>query len=182
MAIPGRRSDTASRLVHAPAKVVYDAFASADSLERWLPPAGMHGNVLEYDFRPGGRYRIELRYDDATRRGKSTAGSDISSGRFVEIEPGRLVRQSVEFESDDPAFSGEMVMTWSFETARGGTMVGIVASNVPAGISSADHQAGLDSSLSNLARFVERDAQPAPSEGQPPHAGTEAWGASGRSR
>jgi hypothetical protein len=29
----------------------------------------MTGRALEYDFRDGGRYRIELRYDDGTAAG-----------------------------------------------------------------------------------------------------------------
>lgn len=150
-----RRSDSASRLIRASAGDVYGAFASAASVMQWLPPEGMGGRALEYDFSEGGRYRIELRYKDPTATGKSTNDSDISAGQFTELVPGRLVRQTVEFESDDPAFSGEMVSTWTFDAEPHGTRVSVVADNVPAGISEADHQAGLDSSLSNLARFVE---------------------------
>lgn len=62
--------------------------------------------------------------------------------------------QSVEFESADAAFSGEMTMTWSFEPESAGTRVTITADNVPAGIGKADHDEGLRSSLENLARYV----------------------------
>ena len=125
---------------------------------QWLPPSGMSGRALEYDFRDGGRYRIELRYEGgmATMSGKTTGGTDITRGRFVELVPGRRIVQSVEFESSDQAFSGEMTMTWSFEPAPEGAMVTVTADNVPSGISKADHDAGLRSSLDNLARFVER--------------------------
>ncbi len=88
--------------------------------------------------------------------GKTTGGSDITLGRFVELVPGRRIVQSVEFESSDRAYSGEMTMTWSFEPAPEGAMVTVTADNVPGGISKADHDAGLRSSLDNLARFVER--------------------------
>jgi len=70
--------------------------------------------------------------------------------------PGRRIKQSVEFESSDPAFTGEMTMTWSFDTAADGTIVTVTADNVPNGISKADHDAGLRSSLENQAAFVER--------------------------
>ena len=119
----------------------------------------MTGRVLEYDFRDGGRYGIELRYEDGTSTsGKTTGDTDVTRGRFVELVPGRRIVQSVEFESTDSAFSGEMTMTWSFEPAPAGTMVTVTADNVPSGISEADHDAGLRSSLDNLARFLEPSA------------------------
>jgi uncharacterized protein YndB with AHSA1/START domain len=152
-----RRSDTASRVIAASPDTIYQAFAHAASLMQWLPPAGMSGRALEYDFRDGGRYRIELRYEDGTSTpsGKTTDRTDISKGRFLELVPGRRITQSVEFESSDPAFAGEMTMTFSLEPAAEGTMVTVTADNVPGGISKADHDAGLRSSLDNLAGFVE---------------------------
>ena len=62
--------------------------------------------------------------------------------------------QSVEFESADLAFAGEMVVTWSFEALPAGTRVTVTAENVPPGITQADHDAGFRSSLGNLARFL----------------------------
>ena len=112
---------------------------------------------LEYDFREGGRYRIELRYDEkmSTRSGKTTDRTDITNGRFLELLPGRRIKPSVTFKSSDPAFADEMTMTWSFDTAPDGTTVTITADNVPHGISKSDHDAGLRSSLEKLAAFVE---------------------------
>ena len=49
-----------------------------------------------------------------------------------------------------------MTMTWAFDSAHGGTTVTVTADNVPSGITKADHDAGLRSSLENLAAFVER--------------------------
>ena len=154
----GRRSDAATRVIGAPPDKIYQAFASAASLMEWLPPSGMSGQALEYDFREGGGYRIELRYDEkmSTESGKTTDRTDITNGRFLELLPGRRITQSVEFESSDPAFAGDMTLTWSFDTAPEGTTVTVTADNVPNGISKADHDAGLRSSLENLAAFVER--------------------------
>jgi hypothetical protein len=55
-----RRTDTASRLIGASTHKIYQAFVQQAALMSWLPPSGMSGRVLEYDFREGGRYRIEL--------------------------------------------------------------------------------------------------------------------------
>ncbi len=114
--------------------------------------------MLEYDFREGGRYRMELRYENrlGAGSGKTTSQTDITQGRFLELVPGQRIKQSVEFESSDSLFSGEMIMTWSFEAASEGSMVTITADNVPVGISKADHDAGLRSSLDHLADFVEQ--------------------------
>jgi len=151
-----RRSDTASRVIDAPPDTIYQAFASAASLMQWLPPSGMTGRALEYDFSEGGRYGIELQYVDAMRKesGKSTSSSDISTGHFLELVPGRRITQSVEFESRDPAFAGTMTITWTFEPGPGGTTVTVTADNVPPGISKVDHHAGLRSSIDNLVVFV----------------------------
>lgn len=151
-----RRTDSASLVIAAAPEAVYAAFADGDTLMAWLPPAGMSGRALEYDFREGGRYRIELTYGDAMPGsvGKSSARSDICAGRFLSLVPGERVVQSVEFESQDPAFAGEMTMTWSFEPSGSGTRVTVTAENVPPGISPADHDAGLRSTLANLARYA----------------------------
>lgn len=150
----GTRTDTASRLIAAAPAAVHRAFVDPEALMRWLPPEGMSGRALLFEPREGGRYRIALTYE-GEGTGKTSAKTDITSGRFLALEPGRRIVQSVVFESDDPAFAGEMIMSWSFEPAPGVTEVTVTAENVPAGISAEDHEAGLASSLENLARFVE---------------------------
>ena len=122
---------------------------------QWLPPPGMRGRALEYDFREGGRYEIELVYEDESGDyGKTTGQSDVSRGKFLTLEPGRRIVQSVQFESDDPAFGGEMRLTWSLEPVDGGTRVTVVAENVPPGISARDHEQGLNASLKNLTQLL----------------------------
>jgi hypothetical protein len=64
--------------------------------------------------------------------------------------------QEVDFESDDPAYAGTMTMTWTLTPAADGTLVEIRADDVPAGISQADHAAGMASSLDHLAGYLER--------------------------
>jgi uncharacterized protein YndB with AHSA1/START domain len=151
-----RRTDTASRIVAANLDAVYRAFSTAEALMAWLPPGGMTGRALAYDFREGGRYRIELAYDESARAvtGKTTARSDVTTGRFLTLVPRARIVQTVAFESDDSAFGGQMRMTWSFDAVPGGTRVTITAENVPPGITKADHDEGLRASLENLARYL----------------------------
>jgi len=143
--------------IAASPQAIYAAFSAPQKLMAWLPPGGMTGRALEYDFRPGGRYRIALTYDASAPAGvgKTADRTDVSAGRFVALEPARTIVQSVAFESADAALAGEMIITWSFEPTPAGTRVTVTAENVPAGISQADHDAGLRSSLQNLARFCQ---------------------------
>jgi uncharacterized protein YndB with AHSA1/START domain len=140
---------------------IYEAFVDASALMAWLPPQGMTGRVLELEPREGGRYRIELAHGEGApeNSGKTAGKTDVSKGHFVEMVPGRRIKQSVEFESSDAAFAGNMIMTWAFDAAPDGTLVRVTAENVPSGISKQDHDAGMRSSLENLARFVERPSR-----------------------
>jgi hypothetical protein len=63
--------------------------------------------------------------------------------------------QAVDFVSDDPAFAGTMTMTWDVVPDGDATRVVITAADVPAGISPEDHTVGMQSSLANLAGFLE---------------------------
>jgi hypothetical protein len=74
----------------------------------WLPPKGMSGRAQLFEPWEGGRYRIELRYESAAPpggKGKTGAHSDVSAGRFLVLEPGRRVVQSVGFETQDPQYA-----------------------------------------------------------------------------
>jgi uncharacterized protein YndB with AHSA1/START domain len=150
------RTDTASMFIAASPERVFAALVDPDALVRWLPPKGMSGRFEHVDARPGGSYRLILTFDDtSTGSGKSTADSDVVDARFVEIVDGVRVVQAIDFASDDPAFAGTMTMTWDVAAVDGGTRVDITADDVPSGISAEDHATGLNSSLANLAGFLE---------------------------
>lgn len=132
------RLHTATPLIHAPAPALAEAFATAESFMAWLPPKGMTGRALEYEYREGGRHGIELTCR-AGAAGKTSAQTDVTAGRFLALEPGRRMIMSVAFDSADPAFAGEMIMTWTFDPAPDGTQVTITAEHVPSGTSAEDH-------------------------------------------
>jgi uncharacterized protein YndB with AHSA1/START domain len=141
----------------APPERVYAALVEPDALIAWLPPEGMSGRFERFDARPGGSYRMVLTYADASGApGKATADSDIVEGRFLDVVPGALVVQAVDFVSDDPAYAGTMTMTWEVTAVDAGTRVEVRADDVPDGIAAEDHAAGLASSLANLAAYLER--------------------------
>jgi uncharacterized protein YndB with AHSA1/START domain len=134
----------------------FAALSSPDALAAWLPPAGMSGRFERFDLREGGSYRLVLTYDDASDApGKTSADEDVSEVRITRIVPGERIVQDIDFESDDPAFRGTMRMEWSLRSVDEGTIVEIVARNVPHGVRARDHAAGLTSSLANLAAHLE---------------------------
>jgi uncharacterized protein YndB with AHSA1/START domain len=149
------RTDRASRLILAPPDRVYRALVDPALVVQWLPPKGARGAVDAFDPRPGGAFCITLMFGDSHTQGKSTSTSDVVKGQFVALEPNRHVTQSFEFESSDPAFSGTMTMTWTLTPHADGTVLAVTAENVPAGIRAEDHEAGIASSLANLAALIE---------------------------
>ena len=152
-----QRTDKASRVIHAPPKTVYDAFVHPESFVSWLPPEGMKGQVYEFDARAGGTYHMALTYLEAdyASAGKTSDNVDVVRGTFLELVPGERIDQSIKFESDDPAYAGEMTMTWLLTAVPEGTLVATICENVPPGIDQHAHESGMRSTLENLAAFVE---------------------------
>lgn len=146
--------DEASRTIGAEADAVWRALTDAHLVARWMPPNDMTGEVDAYDVRPGGAYRMTLRYA-SSGQGKSTSDADIVEGRFVEVTPPHRLVQTADFVSDDAAFAGTMTMTWMLRAVGDDTEVTVQATGVPPGISPEDHAEGLASTLANLAALVQ---------------------------
>jgi uncharacterized protein YndB with AHSA1/START domain len=149
------RTDRGSRRIEAEPGRIYQAMTDPQAIVSWRPPKGMKGEMLAFDAREGGAYRMALIYEDQSIQGKSSSNVDVVEGRFQEFVPGKRMVEVVTFESDDPAFAGEMTITTTLTPIPGGTEVQIVCENVPSGISAADHEAGLTSTLQNLATYTE---------------------------
>jgi len=150
------RVDRASRLIFAPRERIYQAFVDGNAIAKWLAPAGANAVVEECDPTPGGSFCMTLFFtrNDRTKR-KTSEISDTVDGRFLTLAPPSLIEQEFDFVSDDPMFAGTMKMTWTFTEVLQGTMVEVAAANVPGGIHPEEHQAGMSSSLKNLAGYVE---------------------------
>ncbi|OGU37976.1 MAG: ATPase [Hydrogenophilales bacterium RIFOXYA1_FULL_63_33] len=151
-----KRVDSASKLIFASASRIYQAFATRNAMETWLPPQGMTGRMVNFAFREGGAYRMRLTYNEPQHvAGKTSADADEVEVRFVKLVEGERIEQAVTFNSEDSAFSGEMRITWILEPLTDGTLVTVSCENVPPGIRQEDHKAGLMSTLNNLASFAE---------------------------
>lgn len=152
-----KRIDKASKIIHALPATIYKAFATQKALQTWLPPSDMEGKVTEFSFQQGGGYQMRLTYTVAEHTaGKTTENSDEVIVRFIRLLPNEQIEQAVMFASEQDEFKGEMKMTWTFEEREGDTLVTVSCVDVPDGIRPEDHEGGLNLSLENLAKFVER--------------------------
>ncbi len=153
---PDKRTDTASAIIRSAPQVIYRAFLDPEAVAAWRPPKGMTCHV--YDFNPfeGGSFRMSFDYTTTHHEvaGKTSDHADIFHGRFLELVPDKRIVELVEFESGDPAFAGEMIITTTLVPVSGGTEVTFTAGNVPAGIRPEDHHKGMMSTLENLAEFT----------------------------
>lgn len=55
-----------TRLFAASRRAVFDAFAEPDQLKHWWGPHGFTNTVPEFDFRPGGKWRIVMTASNGT--------------------------------------------------------------------------------------------------------------------
>jgi uncharacterized protein YndB with AHSA1/START domain len=150
-------STRTARIIKARPEKVYGAFMDPAALANWLPPGEMTGKIHAFDGRAGGGYRMSLFYPESERkfRGKTADREDMVTVRFVELIPGRKIIEAVTFQSDDPAFSGEMRIAVTFKAVASGTKVTFDCTNIPPGLRPEDNEAGTRLSLDQLARFVE---------------------------
>ena len=153
-----KRTDQAVRVIQASPEVIYRAFLDPKAVPKWRPPKGMVCRIYAFNPEQGGNFRMSFGYVEENHevQGKTSEHEDIFHGHFETLVPDRLIVESVEFESDDPAFGGTMTIKTSLVPLQEGTEVTIICKNVPDGIKQEDHFAGMYSTLDNLAEFVKQ--------------------------
>ena len=125
-----------------------------DARTVWLPPRGMTGHFTWFDARAGVATGWCSPTTIPATSGKSHDNADVVEVRFTAVAEPHEVVEEADFVSDDPAFAGTMTMTWSLEAVDAGTLVTITATDVPDGISSADHAEAFASTLDNLETWL----------------------------
>jgi uncharacterized protein YndB with AHSA1/START domain len=84
------REIVSARLVDASREKVFKAFADPTHLARWWGPSGFRNTFEEFDFRPGGIWRLTMHGPDGTDYPNRSVFLDIQ-------EPSRIV-----FEHESP--------------------------------------------------------------------------------
>jgi uncharacterized protein YndB with AHSA1/START domain len=144
-----------SKFISAPRERIYDTLLDPTAVGRWKVPTGMTCQVHEFNASEGGAVRISLTYDAPDRAGKTQGRTDTYHGRFVRLVPNELVVEADEFETDDPALRGEMIITIRLSDAGDGTELVAVHAGLPEAVSPADNELGWQESLARLAALVE---------------------------
>src|SRR5438874_9283217 len=107
-----------SRNIKASKEAIYRAFTNPEALAIWLAPNTMTGKVHHFDLRIGGGYQMSLFYKNREddKNGKTAGNEDRFTARFIELTPFTKIIQAINFESDKPEFSGEMIMEITIES------------------------------------------------------------------
>lgn len=146
-----------SKVINATAETIYKAFTDPIALEVWQAPGDMTAKVHNFDLRVGGGYEMSLFYPDSEKvmKGKTRGKEDRFTAKFIELIQNKKIVQTVNFESPNPDFSGEMIIEITFEPIEKGTNVTYFFKNIPKGIRPEDNEAGTISTLEKLAHYVE---------------------------
>ena len=119
------RSTRNSKLIRASRERLYRAFTDPKALAVFLAPGEMTAKVHSFDLSVGGGYQMSLFYPPSEKesRGKTSEKEDRFTARFVELTPPKRIVEAVTFDSEDPAFSEEMIMEIDPANLPGGAIV-----------------------------------------------------------
>jgi uncharacterized protein YndB with AHSA1/START domain len=145
--VRGEYSVSVRREIAAPAEQLFDAWLDADSLAKWMKPAGTREARAETDPREGGVFRIVMVDDES---------SVEHSGTYREIDrPRRLV-----FTWSSPATRyRDSIVTVTFHPSSNSTVVEIHQVGLPDEDARASHQAGWSDILRELDRSIHSETE-----------------------
>lgn len=146
MSTPTTNTVRLHRVLRARPERVYRAFIDPDAMVKWLPPHGFTGRVHHLEAKVGGTYRMSF-------TNFNTGSSHSFGGRFLELQPGELIRHTDGF--DDPNLPGEMQTTIRLTPVFCGTALEITQEGIPSMIPVEACYLGWQESLVLLAQLVE---------------------------
>jgi uncharacterized protein YndB with AHSA1/START domain len=84
------RTLTLKKVFNAPVKLVWEAWTQSDHIVQWWAPKGMKINVVEHDFRVGGKWKYSMPMPDGNQF--------ISDGEYLEIVEFKKIVTSANFK------------------------------------------------------------------------------------
>ena len=84
------RTLTIKKVFNAPVKLVWDAWTNAKHVVQWWAPKGMKIEVLEHDFKVGGKWKYSMPMPDGSLF--------ISEGSYLEIVPYKKIITTADFK------------------------------------------------------------------------------------
>jgi uncharacterized protein YndB with AHSA1/START domain len=147
------------RHINASPERVYNLLLDANAVQRWKVPDGMSSKIHIFEPRQGGKFRVSLTYNSADSQGKTSAHTDTYHGYFASLQPNASVVEKMQFETTDPAMSGEMTITYTLSRSGSGTDLLAVHEGLPPGVPTSDNELGWRMSLDKLALLAELPEQ-----------------------
>ncbi len=84
------RTLTLKKVINAPVKLVWEAWTDPEHLVDWWAPKGMKVDIVEHNFKPGGKWKYSMPMPD----GKLF----ISEGEYLEIETYKKIVTTADFK------------------------------------------------------------------------------------
>jgi uncharacterized protein YndB with AHSA1/START domain len=145
-----------TRVIHAPRKLVYEAWTNPEIMQQWFGPAGMYCPSVKLDARVGGDYRIDVHPTPETAKSltvdESMTRQATANGTYTKIVPNELL-QFTWFPSWNP--SEQSLVTVSLKDADGGTEVTILHEGFTSEGSRDGHAKGWEGCLAKLESTLE---------------------------
>jgi uncharacterized protein YndB with AHSA1/START domain len=145
-----------SRVIHAPRKLVYEAWTNPEIMKEWFGPTGMYCPNVKLDTRVGGDYRIDVHPTPEIAQSLTTEESmkrqATATGAYTKIVPNELL-QFTWTPSWNPI--EQSIVTVSLKDAPGGTEVTILHEGFTSQGSRDGHNKGWEGCLAKLATTME---------------------------
>jgi len=135
------------RTIEAPRDRVFEAFSSASALIRWFTPSkNISVEALEFDFVPGGRFRLRYSMPDGR--------TPVVAGVIEQIERPSQIVLSWVWQAPDPLEGIPMKVTFRLVGKGNATDVVITHEGIPSDVVCTVHAEGWDGTLTFLAEHL----------------------------
>jgi len=84
------RTLTLKKVIDAPVKLVWEAWTNSNHVLQWWAPPGMKINMIEHDFKVGGKWKYSMPMPDGNLF--------ISEGKYIEIEALKKIVTTADFK------------------------------------------------------------------------------------
>lgn len=84
------RTLSIKKVFNAPIKLVWEAWTNPDHVIQWWAPKGMKINVMQHNFKVGGKWKYSMPMPDGNMF--------ISEGKYLEIEPQNKIVTTADFK------------------------------------------------------------------------------------
>lgn len=136
-----------TRLFDAPCELMFKAWTDPAHVRHWMGPRGFTAHRIEYDFRPGGAWRLCLRPDDG--------GVELwQSGVYRKIVRPALLEFTFGWDGKDGQPRQETLVTITFADEAGKTRMTFRQAVFESVKERDGHQVGWNSAFDRLEDYV----------------------------